>query len=200
MVKRLLAILLLVIISSVCITAEEYKRIGWVKKGDAEVFLKYEKTESKDYEDFYQLTLKCGEDGKLETMITIGRSPKEWITKNARQGEVRVEYQFNRNSVLEDVWRYLEESRNKATITVASHPNFWTFYPPNPRDFAHKLLRVMEGEKTQFRFRETHKLLINMEGKPLYQETGQDTLHFDLRGDADARAVRDVLSKCKALP
>ena len=190
MAKRLFAILLLVVVSSVCIAAEEYKRIGWLKNA-TEVFLKYEKTKSKDYEDFYQLTFRCKKDDTLEVEIIKERFHKEsksiWTQI---PGTVMVEYQFNQNPVLKEVWSYSKKTRNSS--------NSWSFVSPNPEDFAHKLLRVIEGEKTQFRFRAPYKLLPDREGKWFKRETGLDTLHFDLRGgDAAARAVRAVLSKYK---
>ncbi len=60
--------------------------------------------------------------------------------------------------------------------------NFVTLKSLNPKGFAHDLLRVMEGNKARFRFR----------------EVGQKTFHFDLRGGVPF--VRDVLEKCHALP
>ena len=191
MAKSLFAILLLVIISSVCIDAEEYKRREWSKNA-TEVFLKYEKMESKDYKDFYQLTFRCKKDDTLEVEITKERSHKEWnstFRPTPILGTVMVEYQFNQNLVLKEEWSYKKATWNSS--------NIWSFVSPKPEDFAYELLQVMEGEKTQFRFRAPYKLLTDMEGNWLIQETGLDTLHFDLRGGNVV--VRAELRKCKAL-
>ncbi len=191
MAKRLLAILLLVIISSVCIAAEEYKR-RWVKNA-TEVFWKYEKT-SPNYEDYYQLTFKCGKDDKLAATVTTGRFPKGPRFKRKSAGKMKVEYQFNRNSVLEDVWEYSAAYRGKEEFP--DPPNFWYFFSPNPVVFADELLEAMKNKKTQFQFQATHKLLFDPERNQwlLGEETGLDTLHFDLQGGAGA--VQEVRDKC----
>ena len=88
----------------------------------------------------------------------------------SRSENVTVEYRFNQESVLKEVWKIGRSSK------------VFTFQPLHPVSFAHELLRVMEGDKAQFRFR----------------EIGRKTLHFDLHGGTPF--VRAVLGKCDALP
>ena len=87
--------------------------------------------------------------------------------------EVTLEYRFNQESVLKEVWK---------KEAFFGPINSTALKSLNPKGFVHDLLRVMEGDKARFRFR----------------EEGQKTFHFDLLGGVSF--VRDVLEKCHALP
>lgn len=185
MLKQVLASLLLVIIFfSQCIGADnEYIRKGWetektvddltdeIKSYQADlVYYKFQPT------SFYRLSISC-KINKKELDVTIGGVSKTSLdlvpivgSGSRIKDEVTVEYRFNQESVLKEVW----EKEKLA--------NIFYFQSLNPVGFAQELLRVMEGDKTQLRFREIDR----------------KTLHFSLHGGAPF--VRDVLGKCNTLP
>ena len=184
MLKQLLATLLLVIISSSqCISSDdEYKRMGWTANKHIDdltdeitsynVRLDYHKSEPLT---FYDLSVECDmQEKELDVTIFGGSAQSRWLMSIAgvgsRSENVTVEYRFNQESVLKEVW---EKTKTGGVFT---------FKPLHPVSFAHELLRVMEGDKAQFRFREIDR----------------KTLHFDLHGGAPF--VRAVLDKCDALP
>ena len=207
MLKQLLATLLLVVISSSqCISADNgYRREGW--KIDKKVDDLTEETKSitarLSYSYYrydtviaksHQLSITCyTEDKELQVMIgggmkiSDGDGIRAWFLlgsdlrmlsgmakhKQFRK-DITAEYRFNQEPVLKEVWGKIQD--------LDFLPDVFIFSSLHPVGFAHELLRVMEGDKAQFRFR----------------EIGRKTLHFDLHGGTPF--VRAVLGKCDALP
>ena len=210
MLKQVLASLLLVIISSGwCIGADEYIRTGWEvdKKVDDltdeiisyTAYLEYNSNKLLPVR-YYGLSIGCNME-KTELIVSIkgGAEDLSWLKPivggNSRMLEdVPVEYRFNREPVLKEVWKIIQMG------------NVFIFESLYPIDFARKLLRVMEGE---FRFRELGQQIQKGFGggrsggggnktQFRFREVGRETLHFDLRGGASS--VSYVLGKCNALP
>ena len=96
--------------------------------------------------------------------------------EEAKKKDINVEYRFNQGPIFKEVWKKLSWGTDDWR-TVGG----FFFISLHPMGFAHELLRVVEGDQTQFRFREVER----------------NTLHFDLRDGVPF--VRAVLGKCNAL-
>ena len=119
MLKQVIATLLLVVISSSqCVSADdEYKRMGWTANKHIDdltdeitsytVRLDYHKSEPLT---FYDLSVKCDiQEKELDVTIFGGSAQSRWLMSIAgvgsRSGDVTVEYRFNQESVLKEVWK-----------------------------------------------------------------------------------------------
>lgn len=155
MLKQIFTSLLLVAISfTQCISADdEYKRKGWEIDTEVDdltdeitsyrVRLEYSKLRPVK---FYYLSIVCDMNTKkLNVSIGGGSDLSSWVTPIAGSGlrmseDVTAEYRFNQESVLKEVWK------------ISKAGPVFAFESLNPVGFAHELLWIMEGEKTQFRF------------------------------------------------
>lgn len=167
--------------SNPCIADETFKRMGWITDQDVDdltdeikayrAILPYRK--KSNHLNNYMLFITCYFPKKeIDVMISVTTTVQTPTFKFYIE-DVTVEYRFNQEPVLTEVW-----AKNRA---IGDGLEVRMYRSHNSLGFAHELLRVMDGDKTQFRFRE--------------REILKQTLHFDLQDGAPF--VRGVLGKCE---
>ena len=200
MLKQVLASLLLVVIFSSQCASEGWKREGWKTDKSVDELtdetirywtdLNYIYADSIGFNGGYSLYISCNTKRKeLQVKIEAWMKPAAnllFLTgyedfmrgiEGTNKKDINVEYRFDQEPVFKEVWK-----KNSWGTDDWKTVGGFIFLSLHPMGFAHELLRVLEGDQTQFRFREEER----------------KTLHFDLRNGVPF--VRSVLDKCNALP
>ena len=139
--------------SNPCIADVPFKRSGWKTDQQVDDLTEEIKSYSAGLQYFsnplkhYSLLITCDFPEKEVSVTILTAETVQTVQRTTVKAEdVTVEYRFNQEPVLTEVW--------KKIWMVGTGAKIRTYQTHNPLGFAHELLRVMDGDKTQFRFRE----------------------------------------------